>query len=201
MVLPTAWSLDDKSTFLSVDSGGLGVIHKGPSDYAAILANHPIPPQCELFYFEVDIIEGRNRENKRFIGIGFCEKTVDLNGVPGLFNKSWGYHGDDGKFFRESPNNGHPYGPLFSTAHPDTLLGTMFQERNRHLLDLTDQNEYFFDRDGIIFRYIMQFYRTGEIFWPEETNFIISPTQNLHITRRELELELDYFQIPVPKKD
>ncbi|CAG8490796.1 14032_t:CDS:1 [Acaulospora colombiana] len=74
----------------------------------------------------------------------------------------------------------------------------MFQERNKHMLHPTNENEYFFDRDGTIFRYIMQFYRTGEIFWPEETDFITDPSQNLYITRRELELELDYFQIPVP---
>ncbi|CAG8508981.1 4962_t:CDS:2 [Acaulospora morrowiae] len=84
------------------------------------------------------------------------------------------------------------------TAHQDTLLGTMFQERNQNLLHPTNENEYFFDRDGIIFRYIMQFYRTGEIFWPEDTNYITDSTQNLHISRRELELEFDFFQIPVP---
>ncbi|RHZ88201.1 hypothetical protein Glove_25g51 [Diversispora epigaea] len=84
------------------------------------------------------------------------------------------------------------------TAYPDTLLGTMFQERNKSLLVPTNENEYFFDRDGLIFRYIIQFYRTGEIFWAEETNFIYEPTQNVYVNRRELELELDYFQVPYP---
>ncbi|CAH1763498.1 1137_t:CDS:2 [Entrophospora sp. SA101] len=46
------------------------------------------------------------------------------------------------------------------TTYPDTLLGTMFQERNKDLLHPANNNEYFFDRN-------------------------------------ELELELDYFQIPV----
>ncbi|CAG8434807.1 4190_t:CDS:2 [Scutellospora calospora] len=79
------------------------------------------------------------------------------------------------------------------TAHPETLLGTMFQERNQSLLHPTNNNEYFFDRDGHLFRYIMQFYRTGEIFWPEESYFT-----NSYVSRRELDLELDYFQIPYP---
>jgi hypothetical protein len=35
--------------------------YKGPGiydeDVATIRANHPIPPKCSLFYFEVDIID------------------------------------------------------------------------------------------------------------------------------------------------
>ncbi|KAF0515752.1 SPRY-domain-containing protein [Gigaspora margarita] len=84
MDLPTAWNPDDKSSYLSVDSsrlrlnyGGLG---ESIEDVGAIRANHPIPPHCKLFYFEVDIInEGKNKA----IAIGFCEKTVNLNGLPG----------------------------------------------------------------------------------------------------------------------
>ncbi|RIB30700.1 concanavalin A-like lectin/glucanase domain-containing protein, partial [Gigaspora rosea] len=77
--------------------------------------NNPIPSQCKLFYFEVDIIdEGKNK----WIGIGFCEKAVNLNGMPGCYDGSWGYHGDDGNLFYCS-GNGNPYGPLFSTG--DTI--------------------------------------------------------------------------------
>ncbi|KAF0561154.1 SPRY-domain-containing protein [Gigaspora margarita] len=84
MDLPTAWNLDDKSTNLSVDSSVLRVNYEGlgesEEDAGAIRANNPIPPQCKLFYFEVDIIdEGKNK----IIGIGFCEKKVDLNRMPG----------------------------------------------------------------------------------------------------------------------
>ncbi|CAG8449411.1 8635_t:CDS:2 [Cetraspora pellucida] len=82
------------------------------------------------------------------------------------------------------------------TAHPETLLGTMFQERNQSLLQPTNNNEYFFDRDGHLFRYIMQFYRTGEIFWPDESYF--TDSSPFYVSRRELDLELDYFQIPSP---
>ncbi|KAF0444823.1 SPRY-domain-containing protein [Gigaspora margarita] len=77
MDLPTAWNLDDKSTYLSVDSSGLRVNHEGPNLYGTIRANHPIPPQCKLFYFEVDII---NEGSYRNITIGLCEKSFNLNG-------------------------------------------------------------------------------------------------------------------------
>jgi len=36
----------------------------------------------------------------------------------GRENNSWGYHGDDGKFFCNS-ESGKPYGPLFATG--DTI--------------------------------------------------------------------------------
>ncbi|RIB09735.1 hypothetical protein C2G38_247696 [Gigaspora rosea] len=76
---------------------------------------HPIPPQCKLFYFEVDIIdEGKNKA----IGIGFWEKMINLDKMPGWDNRSWGYHGDNGNFFCCS-KSGHPYGSLFSTG--DTI--------------------------------------------------------------------------------
>ncbi|CAG8503410.1 16099_t:CDS:2 [Dentiscutata heterogama] len=53
-------------------------------------------------------------------------------------------------------------------AYPTTLLGTMFQERNKALLKPINGNEYFIDRDGL------------------------DPI----ITRQDLEDECDYFQVP-----
>src|SRR4051794_30789494 len=53
------------------------------------------------------------------------------------------------------------------TAYPDTLLGIMFSERNKEMMHPTNGNEYFFDRDGYLFRYILQYYRTGKVHWPE----------------------------------
>ena len=38
--------------------------------------------------------------------------------IIGWENNSWGYHGDDGKFFHCS-GSGVPYGPLFTTG--DTI--------------------------------------------------------------------------------
>ncbi|CAG8518689.1 7101_t:CDS:2 [Ambispora gerdemannii] len=81
------------------------------------------------------------------------------------------------------------------TAYPETFLGTMFNERNAALLHPTKEGEYFIDRDGTAFKYIMQYYRDGKISWRD----FCDRDYNQHIpqiTRRELEKELDYYQIP-----
>ncbi|CAG8628009.1 4657_t:CDS:2 [Paraglomus brasilianum] len=114
--LPTAWNIDDRSPNLELSEDRLRVNYTGSgkndSDAAAIRANFPMPPQCGLFYFEVDIIS-KGREG--FIGIGFCGKNVQLNRLPGWENMSWGYHGDDGHLFCCS-GTGKPYGPQFTTG-------------------------------------------------------------------------------------
>ncbi|KAJ9075325.1 hypothetical protein DSO57_1037212 [Entomophthora muscae] len=106
--LPTAWNTGDKNTLLEVSKQGLRVAYTGPgrndTDVAAVRANHCMPPQSGLFYFEVKIIS-KGREG--LIGIGFCTKTAGKN-------HSWGYHGDDGNSFCCS-GTGTPYGPTFTT--------------------------------------------------------------------------------------
>ncbi|CAG8675979.1 14930_t:CDS:2, partial [Acaulospora morrowiae] len=76
------------------------------------------------YYFTID----------RYIGIGFGESYVSVNGLPGWDYKSFGYHGDDGKRFNSS-GSGDPYGPLFTTG--DTIgvglnffEGTSFYTKN-----------------------------------------------------------------------
>ncbi|KAF0441704.1 SPRY-domain-containing protein [Gigaspora margarita] len=114
MDLPTAWNHDDKSSYLSVDESGLRVNYGLGLMAGAVRANYPISPQCKLFYFEVDIInEGENKQ----IGIGFCDKVVSLNGMPGWYNNSWGYHGDDGKLFCCS-GSGIAFRNLKGTLYP-----------------------------------------------------------------------------------
>ncbi|CAG8610918.1 10487_t:CDS:2 [Acaulospora colombiana] len=73
------------------------------------------------------------------------------------------------------------------TAYPETLLGTMFHERNNLLLRPMNNNEFFFDRDPQVFRYIIQYYRTGKLVFPNDSA----------ISRQELLNEMDFFQIPL----
>ncbi|CAI2184104.1 5394_t:CDS:2, partial [Funneliformis geosporum] len=93
-----------------VESLGLG----GEENCAAIRANFPIPAQCGLFYFEVDIMD---KGENGVIGIGFCTKSASLNKMPGWEDSSWGYHGDDGNTYFNSDNE--PYGTGFMTG--DTI--------------------------------------------------------------------------------
>ncbi|CAI2180140.1 10456_t:CDS:2 [Funneliformis geosporum] len=107
------------NSFFKTIYGSLHVIFRraslgGDENCAAIRANFPIPEQCGLFYFEIDIIDkGENGE----IGIGFCTKSASLNKMPGWEDSSWGYHGDDGKKFFNA--DGEPFGPKFMTS--DTI--------------------------------------------------------------------------------
>ena len=85
---------------------------KTDGDAAAVRANHPIPPQCGLYYFEVEIVS-KGRDG--YIGIGFCAGGVLLNRLPGWEATSWGYHGDDGHSF-DCSGTGKAYGPKFTTG-------------------------------------------------------------------------------------
>ncbi|CAG8558167.1 7804_t:CDS:2 [Ambispora gerdemannii] len=77
------------------------------------------------------------------------------------------------------------------TAYPDTLLGTMFQEHNSSMLHPANGNEYFFDRNGKAFHYIMEFYRTGKFLYISELKD--------GTTRDEIQAEFDFFQINILK--
>ncbi|CAG8555272.1 2889_t:CDS:1 [Paraglomus brasilianum] len=53
-------------------------------------------------------------------------------------------------------------------------------------------SEYFIDRDGVLFRYIIQFYRTKRILFRERD---ITPGGHT-ITAEELEAEFQYYRLP-----
>lgn len=115
------------------------------------------------------------------------------------------------------------------TTYPDTLLGTMFQKRNSALLHPSYNEksicEYFFDRNGRAFHYILEYYRTGKFFLenirPSNLQSNNNNNNHLHdnhpdnhpsqdllpqlrchcqcpnaVSYQEIIAELDYFQIP-----
>jgi hypothetical protein len=69
--------------------------------------------------------------------------------------------------------------------YPNTLLATMFSDRNRELLVKDDNGEYFIDRNGKAFEAILDWYRTGQLLVPPSC------------TPEMIQRELDYFQIPI----
>ncbi|EFN58155.1 hypothetical protein CHLNCDRAFT_34313, partial [Chlorella variabilis] len=127
--LPTAWDSSIRSPaqrYLSVD--GCRVKYVGPGsddrDAAAVRANHPVPPDCPLFYFEVEVTS-RGRDG--FIGIGFSTADVKLDRLPGWEPHSYGYHGDDGHAF-SGRGTGRAYGPVYTTGD---WIGVVFNRVER----------------------------------------------------------------------
>ncbi|RIB23657.1 concanavalin A-like lectin/glucanase domain-containing protein [Gigaspora rosea] len=135
VALPTAWDIENNLQSINIDSSGLKVNYTDLDDNKAaiIRANHPIPSQCGIFYFEIKVI---NKGKNGMIGVGYCTKqnkeigdlfikTDHINNIlmPGQESKEselWGcgYHGDDGYSF--CSGDGEPYGPTYTT---DDIIG------------------------------------------------------------------------------
>lgn len=130
--LPSKWAEADRFGGLEILGDGLEVRYKGPGkshehEAAAARADHPMPPQCGIYYYEVTMVskgkEGyvtavmvpsRLLTDDSMIGIGFSGSKANLERIPGWEPETWGYHGDDGK----SHCCGTPkqYGPNYSTS-------------------------------------------------------------------------------------
>ncbi|EEP77283.1 predicted protein [Uncinocarpus reesii 1704] len=120
--LPSKWNDSDKYSGLDVLGDGLevryvGAANKHEHEAAAVRANHPMPPQCGIYYFEVTVTA---KPTDGMIGVGFSNKKASLERLPGWEHESWAYHGDDGKtFFGDNQGQGKPYGPTFGVE--DTI--------------------------------------------------------------------------------
>ncbi|EPS30922.1 hypothetical protein PDE_05875 [Penicillium oxalicum 114-2] len=136
--LPSQWSSVDKHAGLELSNEGLdvrytGPVHKHEHEAAALRADHPMPPQCGIYYFEIKI-ESKPKEG--MIGIGFSSTKASVERLPGWEQESWAYHGDDGKsFFGESQGQGRPYGPTFGVGDTvgcgvDFSTGSAFFTKN-----------------------------------------------------------------------
>ncbi|KAI9893898.1 MAG: hypothetical protein M1814_005451 [Vezdaea aestivalis] len=118
--LPSRWSDTDKAPGITVQNEGLEASSAITSKALAIndhealtiRANHFMPPQCGLYYYEVTI-SAKIKDNS-MIGIGFCGPQTTLNRLPGWLNDSWAYHGDDGNAFCCN-QLGKPYAEKFTT--------------------------------------------------------------------------------------
>ncbi|KAH9488792.1 BTB/POZ domain-containing protein kctd12 [Bulinus truncatus] len=68
---------------------------------------------------------------------------------------------------------------------PDSLLAKIFSDANRHKAIRDAKGKYFLDRDGVLFRYILDYLRNLKLILPE----------NFHEKDR-LRQEAEYFQLP-----
>ncbi|KZW01983.1 SPRY-domain-containing protein [Exidia glandulosa HHB12029] len=145
MPLPTRWSDADRLPQLTVSADGRDLTFHGPTgtvdEAAAARANHPIPPACGIYYYEVEIL---NRGRQGHISIGFSAKNVKLTRLPGWEGLSWGYHGDDGRTFADQ-RTGTQYGPTFTTGDRvgcgiDFAQGRAFFTKNGRFIDYVFQD-------------------------------------------------------------
>ena len=132
--LPSGWNKDDKDVALEVIGEGYEVSlkHQGgrsnDHEACAIRADHYMPPQCGVYYFEVTVLNKRREDTT--IGIGFSTKKMSLQRAPGWEAESWGYHGDDGHCFT-AHSSGKAYGPKFG---PGDTVGCLVNFRLGHAL-------------------------------------------------------------------
>ncbi|KAL4975915.1 hypothetical protein BDW66DRAFT_160022 [Aspergillus desertorum] len=116
MPLPSRWNDSDKYPGLELLNDGLEIRYNGPvnkqdHEAASVRADHPMPPQCGIYYFEITI---HSKPKEGMIGIGFSNNKASVERLPGWEQESWAYHGDDGKsFFGENQGQGRQYGPIF----------------------------------------------------------------------------------------
>ncbi|KAG9285935.1 hypothetical protein G9A89_000155 [Geosiphon pyriformis] len=90
----------------------------------------------------------------------------------------------------------HELYPSTFSRFNNSFLGVMFSDRNSKLLHPRNGNEFFIDRNGQAFHFILEYYFTGRITWSPST--IVAGST---ITKQELDEELDYFQILNPVID
>ncbi|RDA93597.1 hypothetical protein CP533_6137 [Ophiocordyceps camponoti-saundersi (nom. inval.)] len=140
--LPSRWNKDDAWHGIDLQPDDLSVKYTGPKnnherdhEASATRADHHMPPQCGLYYYEVQILGGKPDESTT-IAIGFSTKATSLSRPVGWEPDSWGYHGDDGRCF-SGQNIGRSYGPTFCAG--DIIgCGVNFRE-----------NSAFFTKNGV----------------------------------------------------
>ena len=103
------------------------------NDVGAIQADAPVPRRCAVYYFEMRVVAAGEHGT---VAIGFADAGVKLTRQPGWEQKSFGYHGDDGRKFHSS-GRGDVYGPRYGEGD---VVGAGIEMATR---------EIFFTRNGV----------------------------------------------------
>lgn len=136
--LPSKWEAKDKWGSLEFGLSETDVRFSGGNklsepDGAAARTDHPMPPECGIYYYEVTILQ---KGKDGMIGIGFSGVKASLERLPGWEPDSWAYHGDDGLSFC-GQSAGKPYAEQFTTGD---IIGCG--------VDFTT-NQAFFTKNGV----------------------------------------------------
>jgi Ran-binding protein 9/10 len=130
-----------------------------------VRANHAmVPVKDGVYYFEVkftgvsgvgcvshiDSLSAPLTDQRREIGVGFCEEHAETDSMLGHKDSAWGYHGDDGCIFgvNHRSGSGLPYGPKYGEG--DVIgCGVNF-----------DEGTVFYTKNGTIIGQIPTFHST-----------------------------------------
>ena len=116
--LPSKWKYKDKHGGIETQPTDTDVRFVGGGsklldhEAAAVRTDHPMPPECGVYYYEATIV---HKGKDGLIGIGFSGAKASLEKLPGWEPDSWGYHGDDGMSFC-CQSNGKAYAEQFTTG-------------------------------------------------------------------------------------
>ncbi|KAK5948397.1 hypothetical protein OHC33_010571 [Knufia fluminis] len=137
MPLPSKLSSTDKHQGLDLLGDHYEMRYSGVNgkdlEAASIRTDHPISPQCGIYYYEITI---RNKSKDCAVAVGFSSSFFSLERLPGWEPQSWAYHGDDGKIYDGQPN-GHTYRSGFGERDIigcgiDFNKGSAFFTKNGH---------------------------------------------------------------------
>lgn len=112
-------------------------------------ASHPIPSTCNLYYFEVKILnDGKTKE----IEIGIATDELNYTKNVGYEENCIGYRGNNGKLYEQ--NYGRAYGATFGK---DDVVGCGFNLQT---------NNVFFTKNGVIIGLINQGFNDNKNWFP-----------------------------------
>ncbi|EEA05712.1 SPRY domain-containing protein [Cryptosporidium muris RN66] len=98
--------------YIGVEKDRLTVSHKGRGSHlevGTVQSDMPIPTNCQVYYFEVLIIESQNQAK---CTVGIAARYYWTNREPGADKASIGYRGEDGKKIVNG-NRYESFGPSF----------------------------------------------------------------------------------------
>eukprot|EP01119_Soliformovum_irregulare_P010328 TRINITY_DN2538_c2_g1_i2.p1 TRINITY_DN2538_c2_g1~~TRINITY_DN2538_c2_g1_i2.p1 ORF type:complete len:2760 (-),score=753.14 TRINITY_DN2538_c2_g1_i2:11-8005(-) len=146
--LPTGWDKRSKGHVTLSEDTRTASFHSTTDDdefVGLVRGNIPIPDGIRLFYYEILVVsEGEDGH----VGIGLYPVDQKLRGMPGWYNGSYGYHGDDGcKFSYRLEGKGEAYGPCFVKDDVigcgwNSKEGTVFYTKNGRYLGTAFRNVY-----------------------------------------------------------
>jgi len=143
---------EKKLGYFGIENDGLTLSYYGKGqtreDVVMIRSNFAVNLGQQGFYFEIDIIE---EGTSRALAIGICRTDCLLQGMPGWYPGSIGYHGDDGNIFLGDSGRVEPTNVLFGKY--DVVgcgyaikRGIIFFTKNGRTvweIPFQDQREYF----------------------------------------------------------